>query len=78
MRLQLLTDYIKHKKTINQDWQTIRKQLIWAVIVNLAVAGCIMVQMYFNQKLIMYRLDKLETNQETISREILNLYKDER
>ena len=68
----------KIKTNINQDWKTIRKQLIWAVIVNLGIAGIIFVQMYFNQRLIMYRLEKIENNQETLQREILNLYKNER
>jgi len=72
---------ITQKKTysnINQDWNTIRKQLIWAVIVNVAIAGALFVQMYFNQKMIVYRLEKMETNQENIQREILNLYKNDR
>lgn len=76
--LQLLIKNIKHSKTINQDWSTIRKQLIWAIIVNVAIAGTLFIQMYFNQKIIMYRLEKIEANQETIQKEILNLYKDER
>lgn len=64
-----------YQASIKEDWPQIRKQLIWAVIINVAVAGCIMVQMYFNQKLIMYRLDTLEANQEAINAEIINLYK---
>jgi len=72
----LLTNY--QKKTINQDWQTIRRQLIWAFIVNVAIAGALFIQMYFNQNMIIYRLEKMEANQENIEKEILNLYKDDR
>jgi len=67
-----------NKKTINQDWQTIRRQLIWALIVNVAIAGALFIQMYFNQNMIIYRLEKMEANQENIQKEILNLYKNDR
>jgi len=62
------------KTTIKQEWPDIRKQLIWAFIVNLGIGIGIIVQMYYNQKLIMYRLDTLEANQEAINAEIINLY----
>jgi hypothetical protein len=68
----------KTYKNINQDWTTIRRQIIWAVIVNVSIAGALFVQMYFNQKMIIYRLEKMEANQENIQREILNLYKNDR
>jgi hypothetical protein len=74
----LLIDTLRHKKTINQDWTTIRRQLIWAFIVNVAIAGALFIQMYFNQNMIIYRLEKMEANQENIEKEILNLYKDDR
>lgn len=62
-------------KPLENDWPEIRKQLIWAFIVNLCLGIGIIVQMYFNQKFIMFRLDTLEINQEKINSEILNLYK---
>lgn len=65
-------------KTVKNDWTTIRRQIIWAIIVNIAIAGALFVQMYYNQKMIMYRLEKMEANQETLQREILNLYKNDR
>lgn len=67
--------HIAEKQLIVLD---IKKQLIWAFIVNVFVAVGIMVQMYFNQKLIIFRLDMLEANQEAINAEIINLYKNER
>lgn len=75
----MLIDHLKKNKTIiNDNWNDIKKQLIWAFIVNLGIAAGIMVQMYFNQKMILYRLDQLETNQEAINFEILNMYRNDR
>ena len=65
-------DTVNEKKLIVYD---IKKQLIWAFIVNLGIGIGIIIQMYFNQKLIMYRLDIMEANQEAINAEIINLYK---
>ena len=71
----LITERKEKQKTMINDWPEIRKQLIWAFIVNLGLAVGIIVQMYYNQKLIMYRLDVMESNQEAINSEIINLYK---
>lgn len=58
-----------------KDWPEIRKTIITSAIINFFVGVYIVFKMYENQKLIMYRLDKIEANQEAINSEIINLYK---
>lgn len=65
----------KPMEWIRRDWPEIRKTIITSAIINFFVGVYIVFKMYENQKLIMYRLDKIEANQEAINSEIINLYK---
>ena len=60
------------------DWSDLKNKLIWAFLVNLFIGIGIIAQMYYNQKLIMYRLEQLEANQKSITIELMNLYKNDR
>ena len=60
------------------DWSDLKNKLIWAFLVNLFIGIGIIAQMYYNQKLIMYRLEQLEANQKSITIELMNLYKIDR
>jgi hypothetical protein len=57
------------------DWQYIRKNLIWAAIVNFSIAMAIFIQMYFQQQQIIERLDQLESTQQALYQEVLEIYK---
>ena len=72
----IMTQKTDREILFKSDWPHIRRQLIWAFIVNLTLAIGIIAQMYFNQKLILYRLDQLEANQDALTAEIINLYRD--
>ena len=74
----MLTINEADKKTntwIVRDWPHIRRSLITTIIVNLFIGAYIVFTIYQNQKIIIFRLDQLEANQEAINAEILNLYK---
>jgi anaerobic ribonucleoside-triphosphate reductase len=64
------------KKSIKTDFKEVRKDLLYAVIVNIALGIGIVVQMYFNQKLIVYRLDRIEERQEKMSQQIYDIHKE--
>jgi anaerobic ribonucleoside-triphosphate reductase len=64
------------KKSIKTDFKEVRKDLLYAVIVNIALGVGIVVQMYFNQKLIVYRLDRIEERQEKMSQQIYDIHKE--
>jgi len=57
------------------DWDYIRKNLIWALIVNLSIGFCLFIQMYYQQQEILKEIDKLKADNKAIFSEILNLYK---
>jgi len=57
------------------DWSYIRKNLIWAAIVNFAIAMGLFVQMYYQQQQILLRLDQLESTQQALYQEVLEIYK---
>lgn len=59
---------------IKSDFPTIRRTLITTAILNLIGAFYVVFTMYQNQKLIIYRLDKLEAGQKEINQDIKNLY----
>lgn len=64
------------KKAVVSDFKEVRKDLLYAVLVNIALGIGIVVQMYFNQKLMVYRLDRIEERQEKMSQQIYEIYKD--
>lgn len=64
------------KKAVVSDFKEVRKNLLYAVLVNIALGIGIVVQMYFNQKLMVYRLDRIEERQEKMSQQIYEIYKD--
>lgn len=57
------------------DWSYIRKNLIWAFIVNLSIGFALFIQMYYQQQQILKRLDQVEQSQKTLYQEILEIYK---
>ena len=66
----------KVKKAVVSDFKEVRKDLLYAVIINIALGIGIVVQMYFNQKLMVYRLDRIEERQEKMSQQIYEIYKE--
>lgn len=64
----------KRESWIEADWRQIRRTLIAAAIINAAVGIYLIFTMYQTQKLIIYRLDKVEANQEALNAEIINIY----
>jgi len=72
----LRVDTLNRPAVINKsDWQYIRKNLIWAAIVNFSIAMAIFIQMYFQQQQIIERLDQLESTQQALYQEVLEIYK---
>jgi len=70
----------KEKKKMREtwlmsDWKSIRRTLFTAAIINAFIGIYTIFKMYENQKIIMFRLDRIESNQEAINSEIINLYK---
>jgi len=70
----------KEKKNMREtwlmgDWKSIRRTLFTAAIINGFIGIYTIFKMYENQKIIMFRLDRIESNQEAINSEIINLYK---
>jgi hypothetical protein len=66
----------KKKPMINKnDWSYIRKNLIWAAIVNLSIGFALFIQMYYQQQQILSRLDQVEASQKALYQEILEVYK---
>ena len=57
------------------DWQYIRKNLIWAAVVNFGIAVALFIQMYYQQQEILKRLDQVEQSQKSLYQEILEVYK---
>lgn len=57
------------------DWQYIRKNLIWAAVVNFGIAVALFIQMYYQQQEILKRLDQVEESQKSLYQEILEVYK---
>jgi hypothetical protein len=67
---------IDKKPMVNKsDWHYIRKNLIWAAIVNFSIAVALFIQMYYQQQEILKRLDQVEASQKSLYQEILEVYK---